>query len=796
MAEAAELTDLDRNLFAAIVQNDAAAVHQALQNGANVNCVDRDLDNETPLMKACECGYNEIVSILLGAGANARWKDDEGGQPAILYACQTGKLSIVELLINHDRDLLELADSTGWTPLFEAIYSGDANTVRFLINHGANVHAITDRNSKESTTLIQACRVAVLGLAPDIEIVRLLVDAKVDLDARDEFQRTALHYAAKSDESVETVLLLWKSGASVDLMDGDRDTPLLIACSKRNQDITWLLLLAGADVRACNTCQQTTLHHAASMGNGDIVRFLLQNGASVDATDEDGDTPLLRAVACVGNDLDVTRQLVVAGADVRARNGQQRTALHYAASKETGDIVRFLLQNGASVDATDEDGDTPLLIACRVWNENIVWQLLVAGADVRARNSCHRTALHYAASWGTEDIVRFLLENGASVDATDMNGETPLLAACYVDNLDTVRLLLAAGATTTVRNRQNETPLHYATGCESVNLVQFLLQSGASVDAIDANGQTPLIRACRLTNPDIVRLLLAAGVTTTIRDSHQRLALHYAALHNSIGIVVGLKLDPNANIFAVEEGGSTPFDDAGVAVAPLFIEVYCNKMTQDHGRLALHAILCSAVYSFVFEGDYFHPPLNLTLQIRLQLGKLTFQQFRTMLQSLGTELIRNRDDIGKLPLHIACQANAPVEILSTLVDIDPSTLQVADDNGAVPIHYLLLNGSRGGPPTEYASVQYLVEQGGVDTLKASTTQYGFLPLHTYLYRSTPPLLRIVQYLIQSFPGSVASATNAGDFPFMMAACETSSASLSVVYELLRANPALVVRDNF
>jgi hypothetical protein len=47
-------------------------------------------------------------------------------------------------------------------------------------------------------------------------------------------------------------------------------------------------------------------------------------------------------------------------------------------------------------------------------------------------------------------------------------------------------------------------------------------------------------------------------------------------------------------------------------------------------------------------------------------------------------------------------------------------------------------------------------------------------------------------LIQSFPGSVAAPTNAGHFPFMVAACETSSASLSVVYELVRANPALVV----
>ena len=291
-------------------------------------------------------------------------------------------------------------------------------------------------------------------------------------------------------------------------------------------------------------------------------------------------------------------------------------------------------------------------------------------------------------------------------------------------------------------------------------------------------------------NLEILRLLLAAGPDTKARDSFGRIALHYAAASGDIGILRGFILEPDANMFAKDERGSTPFDFATSDSKQFLFEVFCDKMTQDHGRLALHAILGPA--KFLFEDEYFHPPLNLHLQIKVHLGMLSLENLHTLLHTLDTELIRNRDDIGKLPIHIACQANAPVEVLSMLVEIDPATLQIADHDGALPIHCLLLSGSGNGTPTEYASVQYLVEQGGVGTLTARTTSNDFLPLHAYLHGSTLPHLRIVQYLIQSFPGSVAAQTTAGQYPFMMAACETSSASLSVVYELVRTNPAVVI----
>ena len=298
------------------------------------------------------------------------------------------------------------------------------------------------------------------------------------------------------------------------------------------------------------------------------------------------------------------------------------------------------------------------------------------------------------------------------------------------------------------------------------------------------------MHACYCRDLAIVRRLLAAGNKVEARDKLQRTALHHAAIGGNLETMRELIVEHNANMFAVDITGKTPFDLVHTRSSlagrkhALLIESCGHILSQEHGRLALHSVLTAADYSFAVD-DEFHPPLN-PLQIHLPLGKLTLLHFRTLLSTLGIELIRNRDESGMLPIHVACRSKAPVELLSVLAEMDATTLQLADDSGALPIHSLFCSRY----PTEYASVRYLVEHGGVGTL-AARNRDGAMPLHV-LCGYTNPSLRIVQYLIQSFPGSVAARTNNGRYPFMIAACASSTASLRVVYELVRTNPDVIV----
>ena len=126
-------------------------------------------------------------------------------------------------------------------------------------------------------------------------------------------------------------------------------------------------------------------------------------------------------------------------------------------------------------------------------------------------------------------------------------------------------------------------------------------------------------------------------------------------------------------------------------------------MTHDHGRLALHAILGAAGYAFV-ENGAFHPPRKPLLEIHLPLGTLQSHHFRSLLSTFDTNLIRNRDENGKLPVHIAIQNKAPVEVLSMLVELDAATLHIADHAGALPLHECCC-----GYVVDDSSVRFLVE---------------------------------------------------------------------------------------
>ena len=407
------------------------------------------------------------------------------------------------------------------------------------------------------------------------------------------------------------------------------------------------------------------------------------------------------------------------------------------------------------------------------------------------------TPLTKACKLGNDEIVRILLDKGADARWQDSHGWSALSRACQNGHLSIVEMMLNHdNSLLEIRSNRLETPLLVAICRSQVDVFHFLLNRGANVHAISSIGMTTLMAATG--NLEIMRRVLDADVDVDVaaRDHSQATVLHYAASRSCIA-VRELIQEHNADMFVVDKYGYTPFDVAAgdrspEGIADFLLQLYGNKVIQDHGHLALHAILRAAVYSFFEDTWTFHPPLN-PLRIMLPLGALAPKHFRILLQHVGTHVvIANRDDSDQLPIHIACAANAPVEVLSMLLvamNNDPATLRIADHTGSLPIHLLLCSSST-TMPTEYASVRHLVEQGGHGTL-ATRNHNGSLPLHN-LVASTNPPLRCVQYLIQRFSESVAAQTNSGQYPFMLAACETSSASLSVVYELVRANPALVL----
>jgi hypothetical protein len=163
---------------------DLAGVQAELDKGVDVNA--KREGGSTPLHGAAEGGHEEIVELLIVAGADL-----------------------------HARTVPMLGGG-GWTPLHSAARQGHREIVELLIANG------TDVNSRDSTGKSSLHDAALEGHK---EIVELLIIKGADLNAESGYYGTPLHVAAGIGHK-EIVELLIANGANVNVKDGFGRTPL------------------------------------------------------------------------------------------------------------------------------------------------------------------------------------------------------------------------------------------------------------------------------------------------------------------------------------------------------------------------------------------------------------------------------------------------------------------------------------------------------------------------------------------------------------------------------------------
>jgi ankyrin repeat protein len=240
-------------------------------------------------------------------------------------------------------------------------------------------------------------------------MVKLLLEAKADVDSKDNYYGyTPLSWAAQNGHE-GIVKLLLEAKADVDSKDDNGRTSLWWAARSGYEGIVELLLEAKADVDSDdNYYGYTPLPGAAEKGHEGIVKLLLEAKADVDLEDDNGCASLSWA-ARSGHE-GIVKLLLEAKADVDLEDDFCRTPLSWAAEDGHEGIVKLLLEAKADVEAKDGDyGRTPLSWATENGHEGIVKLLLEAKADVDSEDDKYgRTPLSWAAENGHEGIVKLL----------------------------------------------------------------------------------------------------------------------------------------------------------------------------------------------------------------------------------------------------------------------------------------------------------------------------------------------------------------------------------------------------
>lgn len=236
-----------------------------------------------------------------------------------------------------------------------------------------------------------------------------------------------------TDWDVEGVRALLNLGARVDAhCTEDGRTPLHLAASSGNVEITRMLLTAQANMNALDGLNRTPLHAAVTWKAQDVITELLNHGADPQLVDIDLMSPMSYAARMA--DLDLLHFMIKSGMDVNdGVKYRFMPPLHVAVHEGKWKVVRFLLEYGADPCAKDVDGTMPLLLAAQLGHRSLVESLLNALEPdqevLNERDNTGNTVLHYAALNGWLEIVEQLIQLGADVNRTDPKGFTALYYA-------------------------------------------------------------------------------------------------------------------------------------------------------------------------------------------------------------------------------------------------------------------------------------------------------------------------------------------------------------------------------
>ena len=129
-------------LMNAINKNNASLVEQLIREGADVD--ELDANGDAPLVIAAYKGYDQILKLLLEAGADVKAVDPGMKATALHAAAYAGQTGAAQLLIEYQIDINKQGPYNGYTALHDAIWQDNVEIVKQLLAANADLTVLSN----------------------------------------------------------------------------------------------------------------------------------------------------------------------------------------------------------------------------------------------------------------------------------------------------------------------------------------------------------------------------------------------------------------------------------------------------------------------------------------------------------------------------------------------------------------------------------------------------------------------------------------------------------------------------
>ncbi|TMW55107.1 hypothetical protein Poli38472_013869 [Pythium oligandrum] len=229
------------------------------------------------LFAASERGdANAVATLVKAPDVDLNWHCQQAyGATALLVAITNGFPDVVQLLIDAGAELGALKTPDRNSPLHEAAFRADPTIMRMILerieqNGNQPIASLIDmQNQFGNTPLHNAARTG----SPECVEILLKADAKpsiVNVNGS-----LPLHHACYCEKSnLQVVKLLVDAGLDINHQDAQGYTPMMVAAKKNQTEVIDYLRGRGADLKVKNQFGENALHFATLRENKGAMELL------------------------------------------------------------------------------------------------------------------------------------------------------------------------------------------------------------------------------------------------------------------------------------------------------------------------------------------------------------------------------------------------------------------------------------------------------------------------------------------------------------------------------------------
>ena len=638
-----------------------------------------------------------IVKYLISKGAKLSeinngdifpWALDNCDEQTIAYFLERG------VAYKPDADL----DEYGWTPLAAALDNGNMVVAKHLLGKDKNpqfhglplVVFFSDglynspqiikfliENNLNKETYPQAFLRSVQN--NDIESAKLLLNAGVDINTKDDNGVNALFYTGNIELAKELIARGIDKNNEAGLKTVWNNFPLLK-----------ILVENGVQIPISPENANIGLRKAALLGDEQNTSYFLSRGADVNSRDTTTGQTALMLNALQGyqycGDIQVppavAEILIKAGADINAKDASNRTVLHYLSLDQGCRIMPWPIPMGSRRDRQKGAHGDPSM----------------------------PDPLYH------DYILALLLKKGVKLNETDNEGNTPLLTAAMGRNYKALELLLKAGAKTEIKNNKGQAFFNYINDNGSLRVIKdaglinripqsvrdrafemfiydcnrsgkydpetakSIIECGANINYAFNGDENALMFVLERFYSNIkqttVEHLVALGTDLKMKDGEQKTALHYAVEQNEVPVyIVEFLIKKGSDIEAKDNSMLTPLTIANV------------KNRKGHAQVLIKAGAkrdIAAEWWFTIYDNWYHDDNRIVgrLEKLLDEGVDVNTRLTHTIRPTWSSKISGRGTTALMYLSQKGKIDAVKTLLSRGADLD-----MKDDNGETALSY-------------------------------------------------------------------------------------------------------------